>query len=292
MGVLLSASLVLIAFASAVRASQPAGVDLPKLPARWELLPHLYDKDDCLTLPEGRKCGPPPEVRRFIEANQPEPKIRQLLGFSGPNYVGEVGNTGVLILDRTVSTTTSGSWQAMGLVRNDLTRAVERVVVEVVLYGSDKTVLAKVSSPALVSHLRPGEPGPFRVTSSVPAGQVARAEWRVLVQEGQRPAYRDFLLLPHWESPRGATPPSLEAPYRFFAGFQNWGRRTVNNPQLIVAWLNDRGQVVYLTTAQADPLTRSDIAPRGSGDFEIIVVQNPPGASLLPLTKTMWVVGE
>jgi hypothetical protein len=148
---------------------------LPKVPSFKEKDPELYDKSGCLPTEEGPKCGPITSSK----GPDPEPRSLTLRGFKGTYYAPAVADDGVKLLAETVSVGGDDHWQAWGLVRNEYLHDVGHVNVTAVLYGESNTVLAKTSGLVLVDSLRPGEPGPFKLTAEPPANAVARVEWRV-----------------------------------------------------------------------------------------------------------------
>lgn len=77
-------------------------------------------------------------------------------------------------------TATSGAWRALGLVRNETTKEV-KAPLEATLLDAAGTVLDRPASEILVNPLRPGEPAPFDITSSVAGTAVDQVRWEVSV---------------------------------------------------------------------------------------------------------------
>ena len=278
---------------------QTLRVTLPELPPVWELYPDVYDKDGCLQVPAdeggGRRCGPPAMV--FPIDHSPETH-RVLKGFIGRYYASLVNGNAVTVLQESLTIADSGTWRAWGLVRNETMRNVGNVTVSATLFGRDGTLLDRVSAKVPVSVLRPGEPGPFTIRSTISVSDVARVEWSVEPGALNPAVSRDFIVQPFWEVPfgvsewRGVKRNDSPYPYVLSAGFTNLGSR-IQRATLVVAWLDENNRVVWVETAPLAPGTGASIPPDGSANFvEIRVSDSAVGPRLYDYTKMYWVVGE
>lgn len=281
--------------------SEKKKIVLPELPPVWELNPGLYDNEGCLVVPEkdgGRKCGAKRRAAPARREDESPAAHRALKGFIGPHFAPQVKGTAVEVLEGSLNVAATGAWQAMGLVRNETLEDVGAVVVTVSLFSKDGEHLENSSAEVSVSPLRPGEPAPFRISASVDAAQVGRIEWSVKAGSPKRRVSREFLIQPYRQMPYGeaifrgverADPPY---PYVLAAGFRNLGAR-VREANLVVAWLDSAGRVVWMETAALDPQTLRDIPRGGAANFSNLEVFHPRiGPLLAELTQIVWVVGE
>lgn len=188
----------------------PVTATLPSLPSLHVRAPDLYDEDGCARIPpdEGNvvRCGPfredlerlreereaciqveagAPDLEKiFEEARRTgrcvfvEPRLpsKNLAGFRGPYYTTDLEAGEVVVLKETLTTAREGTWQAWGLVRNETSTPVGEVNVTASLIGAGGAVLDRPSAEVPVDPLRPGEPGPFVITSTVDAARVTSLE--------------------------------------------------------------------------------------------------------------------
>lgn len=300
----LAGSLLLVNATGSVRAASPIHVATPKLPSPHELYPTKFDANDCRIVPEdeggGVRC-PKEDEPGSVGAKEQDPasEYRMYLGFWGRHYTNKVNDTGVQLLQDTISTTASGQWSAFGLVRNDRQRPVGNVVVKASLLGSDGRILGEASGLVPIEHLRSGEPAPFALTSNVPAIDVANVKW--LVTEGSPgPATsRDILFQRYWQIPFGVTvdgvTPGGEVPYAYVmsAGFQVVGR-AVHSVDLFVAWVDLEGRVVSLNSTSFRAPAPHVLQKGQSGNFQRLTIGDPAIGTRIgtELTPMYWVVGK
>ncbi|HLO03227.1 MAG TPA: FxLYD domain-containing protein [Symbiobacteriaceae bacterium] len=230
-----------------------------------------------------------------------------LPGFEGPYFQAPGPNAepgAVHLLTESITQSKEGLWQAWGLVRNQMNKSVGNVVVTASLFGQDGALLAKAPATVPIANLRPGEPGPFHVTTQVPAAKVKRAEFALQPGEA-KPVSRDLLLMKYWELPydrvevKGVRRRDAVwrhgrrvYPYKLGTGFQNIGERPVPGANLLLAWLNDQDQVVWVEQTTMDPSFAGPISPKGFAHFRVIQVDDPKmGPRLYDLTPMYWVVG-
>lgn len=251
---------------------EPVQVTLPRIPTPTRD-PMLYDENGCLLGPEGEviSCPAPPlpEPTEHAEPDHvPTQEVqldwRYLYGFQGPYYATELKAGKVIVLEETISTTVEGKWRAWGLVRNEVPEPVGQVVVKASLVGADGAVLDTPSAEVPVDPLRPGEPGPFAITSTVEAERVASVEWSV--ESGPPnprvpPEARQVELLIHWEVPYGDREPSFfplckdegDPPYLYLLSgdTRNLGPVELPDPRVVAAWLDeDSGRVVWVAETE------------------------------------------
>lgn len=290
------------AIPSATTAASPATqvTPLPELPPLWVLYPDEYDENGCLIEgPNKVECPPPPPPGAPIEEDDPSDPTewRSLLGFEGPYYVGTLTAGDVVVIPESVTTSTSGTWRAWGLVRNE-TGGLSDASVTASLLSADGTLLAEVTAPVLVDALRPGEPGPFVLESAVAAGDVADVNWAVTSTPPASTPVRDLqILAPIWDIPYGewsADAPLVAwkdppLPYVALGDVENLSADVVQQPHIAAAWLDPDGRVVWVETTLVgevphDPefseVVPNDLAPRHGGIFYIAVSDSQVGPRL------------
>lgn len=193
------------------------------------------------------------------------------------------------MLDATVRTTSSGPWNAYGLVRNETLTEIGDVRVTAILYNAQGEELGSASGSTSLGLLRPGEPAPFSLHADVAADGVSQVEWVVSWKDPDRSVSRDLLLQYYWQRPYA----DVESPYEFAAGFRNLSGRELREAWLVVAWLNDNGRVVWIDEASLSPAMAS--APPGSGgvNFDSIVIKDAKLAEqIYGLDYLMWGAGR
>ncbi|MGC9400796.1 MAG: FxLYD domain-containing protein [Anaerolineae bacterium] len=309
---------------------EPVTVPLPEIPTPTRD-PRLYDENGCLLGPGGEiiSCPAPPlpeptegpAERAGTEGEtlqgtqlQEEPLVwRRLYGFKGPYYATELKAGEVIVLEQAVSTTVKGAWRAWGLVRNEIPEAVGQVVVMASLLGADGAVLDMPSAEVPVDPLRPGEPGPFAITSTVEAEEVASVEW--VVEWGSPnprvpPEATQVVLLTFWELPYGDREPIHSSlcgndegeppyPYLLAGSVENRGQAELPKPGVVAAWLDKGGRVVWVAKTElygcysCPPLRALRQDGVGSyGDFCFVVSDAESGPRLYNFSQMLWGVGR
>jgi len=230
-----------------------------------------------------------------------------LRGFIGPGYVQQLSGQ-AQVLQPTVVVSTSGTWSAQGLVRNE-TPTDAGLVVTAHLLAADGSVLATVSGASPVGVARPGEPIPFSIGSDTPRGSVKDVTWEVDVRAIDVTVIRDFQILEFWRVPWGDRaaerfdPPS-DPPYPFvlYGAVSSFGEEPVASIEVVAAWVNAEGQVEWITTARVGVVPNdsemSAVAPdllrQGQqGDYYLVLVEKAVGkaASVGELTPMFWATG-
>jgi hypothetical protein len=292
----------------------PEAAPMPTLPPIWVLEPDFYDQNGCQLYPASENpdapwqsyCGP-----REEEPDAPETKhtVRNLQGFMGPYYAATLTAQQVVLLQDSVTTATEGNWRAWGLVRNETNRPVGAVVTAS-LFGGNGELLDAATASVPVSPLRPGEPGPFALTSDVIASAVTRVEWSVQPAEPTSPVQRGLLIRQFWALSYGSrerassyySDPEGPPPYPFvLAGdVQNLQAATVGRPTVVAAWLDADLRVRWVTTAPAGevPFNQSRAAtfpalvqPRSASPFFLVVSDPTAGPLVGNLTPMLWASG-
>lgn len=223
------------------------------------------------------------------------------MGFWGPYYKTDVGNTGVELMEGSITVATSGGWKAYGLVRNDQEDHVGGIVVKAVLHNKDGVVLDEVTAESPVGNLRPGEPAPFAVHSSVEASDVAEVKWSVTWGRADQAVSRDLLLQKYYELPYGVSTDHGVArnddpyPYVLAAGVKVMGR-PIRNATLIAAWVDAQDKVITVGSTELFGAVEHPriIAKGGAGNFNKLLVTDPEIGVRIgeDLTAMYWVVGK
>jgi hypothetical protein len=274
-------------------------VDLPTRPAAHELHPEVYDSNGCLKDPEGPKCGAKGDGK--MEEPDSPAKPKSLKGFVGPYYASEISGDRLEVLPDSLTVSTSGQWQVRGLVRNELPHSVGDVTVTATLLSASGVVLERVTTNVPVSLLRPGEPGPFSAQSSVDAALVGSIQWSVEYGPPRSSAARDLLIYRDWQIPfgveeyRGTKREGPHLPFVMAVSFENVGPNLpkVEDVELVVAWLDDTGRVVWVATSSLHERSSRNIPVRGTGFFNLVSVDDPiVGPSLHSLNYMYWVVAK
>ena len=280
-------------------ADQPAAPALPELPSVAEQVDGLYDADGCLvTGPDEVDCSVRADAVDEALSHGPATETRQLEGFVGSHWLGQVTGTGPEVVASTVTTTTSGAFRADGLVRNHGGLVVESVEVTARLLAADGAELAVVSATSPVHDVRPGEPVPFTVTADVDAGAVDHVEWSAAAgAEGDGTA-RALAWTPYWERPVGGEPVALYVehddtgrPYLLFGSVTAVGDGPLGDPQVVVGWLDAEGRLVRTLSAPVvgpDGAAVDELAAGGAGDALLRADADPPAGG----EAIVWVQGS
>lgn len=210
-----------------------------------------------------------------------------------------------------VVTPAEGEWWAQGLVVNGDAPLGGSPVVRATLAGRGGVALGVVEAPLLVVPLRPGEPSPFRVEApGVAATEVANVSWAVVGGEvggeavtdpaagrslelsvaWSRPAGGDAVTVPGYADGGGAGSPLVT-----YVTTRNTGVAPLGSPQVVAAWVDGRGRVLGLATA--DVLAPGTSNPLGvldpGGVADAVVVLGPPAADGLgSFPPLLWGVGR
>jgi hypothetical protein len=229
-------------------------------------------------------------------------------GYAGtPSLYGhEIRTNEVVVMEDTVSATTSGSWQAWGLIRNETHNSANLTIVTATLFGEKDLPLGQVSSSALALPLCPGEPGPFHIKSDIPSDQVTRVDWTVSHSSQLSRVSRAVTPMIDWQVPygvsawKGTTRSGPTYPYLLMTSYINNGP-PVQDARLIAAWLTPEGKVVWIEESGLHPNSTRPVAKGSSGAFGLIQVGDafqpsvlkpePREPHLTGLGIMLWTVG-
>lgn len=288
---------LVVAGASLVAADGAAPVPdgLPELPSVADRVDGLYDDAGCLhTGVDDVDCS----VRADeVDAALAGGETRHLEGFTGPRWAD--GGTGPVVLPATVERSRAGAFVATGLVRHWGEQVVAGVEVTARLLDAEGVVLDEVRASSPVHDVRPGEPVPFRVESTVAAEQVARIAWSASAGATGDPTARALGWSAYWERPTGGEPvdvylwtdPAGDRPHLLFGSVANLGERALADPEVLVAWVGPDGHLgplVRTPVVGPDGSALSDLAPSATGDVLVVAATAPvPGSELI-----LWVQGR
>lgn len=269
-------------------------IEPPERPPIWAIY-NLRNPDAFQpTLPENA----PYAGNLVIAPTVTEKTERNLRGFRGFYYTDDVGGEGVVILPPSLNISSEGKWSAMGLARNETTDNVYGVTVTAQLLSAQGTVLETLSAQALVKNIRPGEPAPFRIASSIPADQVKAVIWSTVEEAAGPDISREANIMTWWQLPFGSDtykgikrddPPY---PYVLATGFNNLGR-AMKSAVLVVAWTDEAGKVLRIKTSPLDDGFKDGVSEGGAASFQNMVEDDPIlGPELGKNPYTMWVMGE
>jgi hypothetical protein len=313
--------LALVAASCAERAAPPAATPqptpvetpLPTLPPAWALEPDLFDENGCAKLGDGTvDCGAPPLPGEAAteEATGDPLAWRSLLGFVGPYHASELRTGAVILLQDSLTIASRGPWRAWGLVRNE-TAHPAGADVAARLFAADGMLLTTVTGHVPVDPLRPGEPGPFALSSDIAVSDVAAVKWSVLETPPGPAVIRDLQILEGWSLPFGdraredgwyRDPPG-PPPYPFvqFGSVDNLGDASAL-PLVTAAWVDENDRVVWVATAQVGDVPGNpgaaavgprSLGPRVLGDY-YFVISDPSAGPLLSsgtVSAMLWAAG-
>lgn len=274
-----------------------AAISLPKIP--------LGSTPEGSCQPGGRiACTARPDALLNLPIETPD-AYRSLYGYQGPYYAPVVPGSTVTVLDSTVSTASVvGKWHAWGLVRNETAGAVGQVTVKAKLFDGTNQLLGQVTAPVPVRPLRPNEPGPFALVSSVSHYKVARVEYSVTTSAATTDT-RKLRLSTYGQEQYGtrtriaessySDPAVTPFPHLTSGGMTN--EETVAallNPGVVGAWLNAAGKIIWVQTApvvdpNGTPVTT--LLPKDIGDFYLPVSDTKAGPKLSAEATTLLLWG-
>jgi hypothetical protein len=294
------AATVPVAAWSLADADEPAAApELPELPSVADQVEGLYDADGCLITGEGEvDCSVRADEVDEALSHGPATEPRSLQGFVGSHWLGQVTGTGPEVVPSTVTTATTGSFRADGLVRNHGEVVVGSVEVTARLVGADGAELAVVTATSPVHDVRPGEPVPFTVTADVDAAAVDHVEWSAAGGAEGDQAARALAWTPYWERPVGGEPVDLYLdhddtgrPYLLFGSVASVGDTAVAGPEVVVAWLDADGRLVRILSAPVvgpDGAALAELAAGGAADALLSTDVDPPAGG----EALVWVQGS
>lgn len=279
---------------------------LPTLPPAEQRDPDRYDAQGCTrTGPSSSECASTADQVDATAAGASAADWRTLNGFVGRYFTTDLRRGTLTLLDPTITVTTVGSWRATGLARSERADVVPGVRVTAVLVGADGTVLETVTADSPVAPVRPGEPVPFSLVATTPASAVARVQWAVAPIDAPVTGGRDLELATFWTRATDAggrvdlylhhDPAAGPLPHLVYGSATNTGGAVLTQPSVALAWLDDAGRVVTVTTtpvAAPDGGPAASLGPGQAGDFLASVADPAVAAQLAGLTPMLWGMGR
>ena len=250
-------------------------------------------------------CHDDPDVEADVNCVADVSDDPELSGVVGPSlvwsYSGQQFSTAptndVVVLEETIQATSTGSWRASGLVRNELFQAAaDGITVIAHLRDAAGAQIGTASTLAADFAVRPGEPVPFTVASAVPPAEVVWVDGEAARPPVADPDDRMLRSVVYWEKPysvdrarelvdvgfyvedpAGTGP----LPLVIFGEVTNDGTTTVATPRLVGAWIDQSGKILATVNV---PVTDEfgvpvSLPPGGSGF--ILITQDD--ASLAPM---------
>jgi hypothetical protein len=288
------------AWALATASSPDPAPALPELPSVAEQVAGLYDADGCLVTGPGQAdCTVRADDVDEALSHGPATETRHLEGFVGSRWLGQVSGRGPVVVAPSVTLGTTGSFTASGLARNEGSTLVDTLEVTAQLLDDSGAVLATETVAGAVHDVRPGEPVPFTLQSDVPASAVARVEWSATATGEGDAAARAFAWTPYWERPVGGPAVDLylhrdsrgPRPYLLFGAAASVGSTSVDQPEVVVAWLTADGHLASIATAPLsapDGSALSALDAGASADALVTAAANPPAGG----EAIVWVQGS
>jgi hypothetical protein len=226
-------------------------------------------------------------------------------GYTGPYYNPAAVTGEVVVLEESVQLAPGRSWRVTGLVRNQTGRTVRLASLTATALGALGQVLGEAEAWLPVTELRPGEPAPFKIDSSLVAGTVAAIRWTLrLDPRAQATARRGARFELFWVRPHGdddprqgypiddaATPPY---PYVLFGAVRNVGLVDLEHLRVVGAWLDAAGRVHHVAALalHADDFTTArptaTLRPAGIAHVSYVDAATRAGPALDALTFAAW----
>lgn len=187
-----------------------------------------------------------------------------------------------------------------GSSANETQSNVGIITVEAQLLSSDGTVLDTVITDSMVKNIRPGEPVPFVIKSTISASQVSEVKWITGTKNigESKNISREANIMVNYELPFGQANymgiPRDDAPYPYVlaTSFDNLSIG-IKKAQIVAAWLDETGKVVWIETVSLDPAFSNGVPQDGSAVFQNIIVKDSEIAPMLnQIPYTLWVVGK
>lgn len=289
----------------------PEQVLLPRLPSMHEQFPQVWDEQECVTLDNGTKaCPAPDDGAQGPRDPNGRRNPRALAGFSGRYFATELpqqADRKVAVIPETILATTSGDWSAAGLVQNMTKSPVGAVTVTAVLLDAGGKEIGRASAESPVHGLRSGEPAPFAVDSSVPAADVKEVRWTVESSPPAGPPVRDLVVQLYTPALEYGDRAPLDSgisyveparppyPYVERGDVQNFGPRTVQDPEVVAAWIDTDGRVMNVAVAplRSDPSSVITALEKDKVGWFSFAIDDPDTAARLQGNELiLWGVGR
>lgn len=240
-----------------------------------------------------------PDVILPIEKSV-EIATESMLGFRGPYYLAEVDGSSIdLVQESLYSDPTSEYWNIHGLIRNETLSPITTTKVQAHLFDAEGQIIKTVEADTFLNLIRPGEPAPFKITTSIPFEDVVAVEWSIEYDTGEAKYSRLLVLYVHWQIDYGdeyyrghKRDDGPTYPYVLFTGFMNMGEK-INQTEIIAAWLNEKGQVIHIASAPHDPVFSKGFNKYDTIHFEEIIIEHEDIALKLNEANYMlWGIGQ
>ena len=260
--------------------------------------------DSGSTLPPGKEAGTPAGPSSALPSPDPD-AFRALYGYQGPYYRADISGHNVVVLSQTVYQWPVTDWKVSGLIRNETGSDVKVTALTARLFDSRGNELGSAAAWLPLDRLRPGEPAPFVITTSVPRSSVSSIDWRINYTPSG-PSNRLFQIVRYWQLPFGDRqrhtgypfddPSKPPYPYVVFGSFRNASAETVDDARLLGAWLDDQRRVIYVDWFSFLPAADPNHVPKesislspGSAEDYIYQSADPALADQLPTaTLILW----
>ncbi len=299
-GLALVASVPPSAWALATAPDSDPAPGLPELPTVADQVDGLYDDEGCLvTGAHETDCTVRADEVDDALSHGPATETRHLEGFVGSRWLGRISGDGPTVVASSVRIRPTGAFTATGLARNEGDTPVDTIQVTARLLDADGVELARETVTSPVHAVRPGEPVPFVLRSTVPAATVVDVEWAAAGIGEADESTRAFAWTPYWERPAGGEPVDLylhrdgdgPRPYLLFGSAASVGTEAIHQPEVVVAWLSAAGRLLAVT---ATPLRSPDgsalpaLDPGAAADALVVAAAGPPARA----EALVWVQGS
>ncbi len=297
----------------------PMVARIETLPPDWIVNPDLYDQDGCLKPPPDstvRVCPPPPAPFTSLDPNDPGP----VAGYQGPvgdaagGYVRVLKAGRPIVLVNSLTTSQTGPWRAVGLVRNEGGGTIGRATVRAVLHGAHGAPLETVTGPTLLDSIREGEPAPFILEAASDASLVEHVDWSVEAGDlDPAPLVRVFAVGIDWSVPYGnrdrvdldlpgwpVDPPAPPYPFLMTGTVTSYARTPVRDAHVVVAFADPTSRILFAGAATMLPVAEP-IGWQGSQGY-VLRVEDPKvgpllqssgeGGRLPTATTYLWAWGQ
>ncbi len=274
------------------QAGEASGLPTPPGPGS----PEVRDISDVRLPLDNGDGGPPAPVRTYedydVDQREPVDTISVFYGYTGPLYSQLMWDRGMTVLEPTVGIDDTATWGADLLVRNDSLETVGAISVEVRLIGGDGQVVGTADATSPVLEARPGEPVPVSITSDVDQSLVSDVKWttsaKAAPSQTERHLKSQFAPTAYPYGDREPIKTDLydetgqSPPYPFLQGiavYPTSNAITVSSMANVLAWMNEKGQVLEVAAAQP--------SMRNGAGF-LVTVDNPAEAKGLETAYRLW----
>lgn len=220
-------------------------------------------------------------------------EYKSLYGYYGPFYNISNLNGQIAVLDQTVYTWPTTLWKASGMIRNQTRQSVHIKRVSATLRAAHNEVLGTATTLVPVSNLRPGEPAPFVIESTLPRSAISTVEWSVDFEIAE---HKNRFLVFDIIDDRGSREGSL---YNLFVTIRSEDAAATRRVGVVAAWLDNQDRVLYVDSPQVPPSgtsqawrSRIDLTPNASADFTYSTKNLSVVSDLIKARRVLWGVVE